>query len=144
MSEDSPPIMIDLSDSRSRLRLLNYLNRLKGWHRIQILKYRRRRTDRQNRYYWPCFVGEFARHLAQEWGESVAPTVAHSILKTRFLGRSVVHRGTGELIQFVGSTSELTAVQFNQYLDQCAKFLAELGIVVPEPQEYHEPLEEAA
>jgi hypothetical protein len=128
-------LVLDMSNPREKTMLLNQIRNLLGWHRFDILKYRRRRTDAQNRYYWPCFVGPFADMLRGQ-GEAVSELEAHEILKQRFLRKAVINQGTGEVLEYVRSTTELDVSEFNQYLDQCAGFLRELGVEVPDPSVY--------
>lgn len=121
-------------------RFTGWLNSCKpGLWRIEICQHRQRRTDRQNRYYWPCFVAPFAKWLTENWGENYTAEQAHEILKARFLTVEKVDPNTGELFTFIRSTTDLDTVEFNRYLDQCGEFLATYcGFVVPEPSEYHE------
>lgn len=131
--------LIDLSNQEQRWRLISHLQTLRGMHRIEILRHRPRRTDRQNRYYWPGFVTPFASWLTEQYGEEVSADEAHEHLKGVFNSRELMDRQTGIKTKFVQSTTKLSTVEFNQYLDRCAQFLADFcGIVVPEPNVYHE------
>jgi hypothetical protein len=132
-----------MSNPREKALLISKLRELQGMHRISVCKHRRRRTDRQNRYYWPCFVQPFAEQL-QAQGEAISDDDAHEILKTRFLRKSVIDLKTGEAFEYVRSTTELNTAEFNQYLDQCAAFLADyFNLQIPEPSIYREQEETA-
>lgn len=134
--------IVNLDDAVSRAKLINSIRLLHGQHRVEIIKHYPRRTDRQNRYYWPCFVTPFSDWLSDQGDD---PEAAHEILKRRFLTKHITNKDTGESVEWVGSTTKLTTVEFNEYLDKCAQFLAEFcGIEVPEPNIYHEPEEVAA
>jgi hypothetical protein len=138
---ESEPYIIDMDNAREKALILNTIRGLKGFHRIEIRRYRRRRTDRQNRYYWPCFVQPFADFLRAQ-GEAVTNDEAHELLKYKFLRQSICNRATGELLERVRSTTDLDTQEFNAYLEQCAQWLAEqFGIVVPEPDVWREPVE---
>lgn len=130
-------LIVDMSAPREKQMLLQQIRNLEGRHRIDITKHRPRRSDRQNRYYWPCFVTPLADYMRAQ-GEAVSELDAHEILKQRFLRKAIIDHATGEALEFVRSTTALTTVEFNQYLDQCAAFLREMGIEVPEPKIYYE------
>lgn len=137
--------VLDLSDPLQKERLLDQLSLLQGRWRIEWVRYRPRRSDRQNRYYWPCFVEPFAQWISAKYGETIAPEQAHRVLKNRFLRRQVIDRETGEVLEWVGSTASLDTAQFNHYLDRVAGFLAEFcEIDVPPPRLYWEVEREAS
>lgn len=112
---------------------------------------RRRRTDRQNRYYWPCFVKPLVEFLNDQGertddGLRITKDHVHDMFRAKFLRREIRHPRTRELLGFqIRSTTELTTVEFNRYLDDVAAWLARyVGIVVPEPDVYREPVGVAA
>lgn len=128
----------DLSDEQAKARLINHVRTLRGRWRIDLTQYRPRRSDRQNRYYWPCLVQPFAAWL-KEQGNEYTTDDAHEILKHKFLRREHIDRRTGEVMTFTQSTAKLDTSEFNEYLDRCAAWLADFtGIEVPDPQPYHE------
>ena len=130
-------VILDMSDAAKKCKLLNRLKCLEGPHRITVVKYRPRRTDRQNRYYWPCFVQMFRDFLADQ-GQPITREEAHEFFKRRFLTREIVNPQTGEVMETTASTADLTTAEFNQYLDTIAAWLHDsFGMIVPEPNEYH-------
>jgi len=131
--------IINMSDTAKKYALLNRLRRLEGPHRISVVQYRPRRSDRQNHYYWPCFIKPFADFLRDQ-GEQVTDQHAHDLLKNKFLQREAVNPETGEIIgTYTESTTQLDTAQFNEYLDRVSYWLHDMfGIVVPDPDEYHE------
>jgi hypothetical protein len=136
---DEQEFSVDFTSDVSKRRLWAFLKGCRGKWRITAVRWRQRRTDRQNRYYWPAFVTPFLAYLNEENGESHTKLSAHEILKGRFLRSTFIHKETGEAFDFTRSTTDLSTGEFNNYLDQCAAFLAEYcGIIVPEPSEYHE------
>ena len=127
-----------MSDPKKSTEFLNHVRRLKGVYRFDIRKYRPRRTDRQNSFYWPCFVHPFGQFL-REQGQPVTDDEAHEILKHKFLKREVVDESTGEVMTFTGSTTKLDTKEFNEYLDNVAAWLHDFfGVVMPDPTDYHE------
>ena len=127
--------VIDFGNQREKAMFIDGIRRLDGRWRVEWVRYRPRRSDRQNRYYWPCFVEPFADHLGVE------PDQAHLILKAKFLRKEIIDKETGERFVFVLRSSKLSTSDFNEYLDNCAQFLAELLIFVPEANVYREPAE---
>lgn len=131
-------LKIDMNDERSRNTLWSALKRWRGIIRIEICAWRKRRTDRQNRFYHPAFVKPFANFL-REQGQPYTNRDAHEMLKYKFLRREWVDEKTGEVCAFTGSTRALNTVEFNQYLDLCAAWLHEMfGFTMPDPKDYHE------
>jgi len=129
-------IIVDFNDEKERAFLYSKLRVLRGKHRVTVKKYRRKRTDRQNRYYHPCFVVPFARFLRDQ-GENVTNDQAHEMLKLKFL-RVVVKDGRAGALECTRSTTDLSVDEFNEYLDRCALWLNDMfGIEVPDPSIYH-------
>ena len=130
--------IINMDDGKMVAAFFNKLRELKGVHRFEVRSHRPRRSDRQNRYYWPCFVHEFGEFLRNQ-GEELTDDHAHELLKHRFLQRSVTDRKTGELLEYSESTTKLDTKEFNAYLDRCAFWLVDMfDIIVPDPADYYE------
>lgn len=132
--------IIQPGDVKAKQQVVSWLNAQTKAVRVEACQYRQRRTDRQNRFYWPCVVAPFAEFL-REQGENVSDDDAHHILKVRHLPRRrIVNRDTGELIGYAKlTTTTLNTEEFNAYLDRCVAWLADMfGFVLPEPSQYHE------
>ena len=91
---------------------------------LTIKKFRKKRTNQQNRYYWVCI-----NFIASEIGED--PEELHQTFKAMFL---VDKSGK---IPIVKSTSRLTTVEFTEYIEKIAKRVALIGIILPNPEEYY-------
>lgn len=129
-------IIVDFSEQAEREYLWQQMRRLRGKQRITIKRYREKRTDRQNRFYHPCFVAPFAEFL-REQGENISNDDAHEMLKIKFLSVTVEDDKAGTLT-YTRSTTDLDKAEFNDYLDRVAKWLNDMfGIEVPEPEVYH-------
>lgn len=129
-------IIANMDDARLRTRIVNAIASKRGTWRIDVTRYRRRRSDRQNRYYWPCCVQPFGGFLRDQ-GEGVTDIEAHEMLKAKFLRKTVEVKG--ERVDITRSTTELDTAEFNEYLDKCAAWLADMfGFVMPAPADYHE------
>lgn len=129
--------ILNFDDPKVRARVANRIREMRGRYRFNVVKYRPRRSDRQNRYYWPCFVHEFGE-LLRSAGNEMTDEQAHEILKHKFLRREAIDETTGEVMTYTESTTRLDTSEFNTYLDQCAAWLAELGVIVPDAAEYRE------
>lgn len=127
-------MILDMSSAAEKRPLLDMIRQLSGLHRVEIVRYRERRTDRQNRFYWPAIVQPFADFL-REQGEQYTDEMAHELLKFKFLRQTIPDLATGEVIgERVRSTTELTVQEFAEYVDQCVAYLAEtFGITVAMP-----------
>ena len=132
-------LIVDMSSDREKRLIVDKVRTLQGVWRIAFTRHRPRRTDRQNRYYWPCFVQPFAEFL-REQGEEMTDDGAHMLMRAKFLHQTVKDRRTGKMIgATIRSTTELTTVEFNDYLDRCAHWLLDMfRIEVPDPDIYHE------
>jgi hypothetical protein len=136
--------VVDLSDQGTKRMLINAIRALEGPHRVEIVRYRPRRSDRQNSFYWPAFCEPFAEWLSEQQGKRVDPEEAHEIFKRTFLEVSVVdedgvvmfdHRG--DPLQRVRSTQELDTAEFAEYLDNCAQLMVDLcGLAPPDADVY--------
>ena len=93
---------------------------------ISIRKWRGRRSDQSNRYYWGDVVAIIAEHCGYE------PEEAHDALKVLFL---TDHAAEAPLPR-VKSTAALNTTEFCEYIDRVKRWAAtDLGLVIPEPGE---------
>jgi hypothetical protein len=129
-------LVLNLDDAATKRQLLTRIGALRRLWRLELVRYRPRRTDRQNRWYWPCIVGAFAQYLNEQDYEVTSPEQAHEILKAKFLTVDVVHKQTGNVLgQRVRSTTELDVEEFTGYAERCRAWLLEFfGIMVPDPE----------
>jgi hypothetical protein len=137
----------NFSDQAEKRKLFDSISPMEGEYRVEIVRYRARRSDRQNRWYWPAFVEPFADWLSETQGQTVDPHVAHSIFKETFLRVCVTDADGAALFDAAGdplmrtrSTTELSTTRFNQYLDECGKLMVDLRVLeeMPDPTIYHE------
>lgn len=105
---------------------LNYINTLEGEAVLTVKKITKRteRSINQNRYYFGIPLKLISQHTGYTVDE------LHEILKFKFLKE---HTDLGERIK---STTELSTVEFEQYLSDIRKWArVELGCYVPLPNE---------
>lgn len=132
-------LVTNFSDANEKRAFLAKFGAMQGTYRIEYCHYRARRSDRQNRFYWPCFCEPFAE-FRREQGEGFTKDDAHEFFKIKFLSQTVVDFSTGEVDGItVRSTTTLTTSDFNEYLDKIAAWLNQkIGFTFPDPSIYHE------
>lgn len=91
---------------------------------ITIRKWRGRRTDNANRYYWGVVVALIAEHCGYD------PEECHDALKLLFL----TDHGSEGPLPHVKSTASLNTTEFCDYIDRVRAWAAtDLGVVIPDP-----------
>ena len=111
---------------------------------VVVRRKKKRKTDRQRKYYFECIVGGFLAAFS-DWQPDFGWTkdAVHETLKLKFLplvrewGEMVIPE-TGEAIREVMSTEKLTTVECEMYHEHCRKWAAELSIMIPLPNEQAE------
>lgn len=87
------------------------------------------RSNQQNRYYWAC-VSIVANELGYSREEM------HSIIGFKFLKREKVDENSGEVFEYIESTTKLSTTDFVVFMDEFIKWSAEhLNIILPSPNE---------
>lgn len=126
--------VIDFDNPREKALFIDGARRLQGKQRVDIVRYRPRRSDNQNAAYWPMVCEPFADWITANWDDPCTPEQAHEILKATFLQKQKTNPATGEYFSFVQSTAELDTAGFGEYFDRCRNLLAEMcGIIVEDP-----------
>lgn len=104
------------------------IQKLNGRHiQITLEKLRVKRSNPQNRWYWGCIVALLAEHCGYEAEEM------HEALKARFL-RDRADEEVGGLPK-IRSSANLDTAAFSEYCEKCVRLAAEMGIVIPLPDE---------
>jgi hypothetical protein len=129
-------LMVNFDDAAAQVDLFAHLRRLRGIHRITIVRPRNPHTRAQQGFYWSCVVGSFGKFL-REQDMSHSDGDAHDLLKAKFLRLPVVS-AAGELIgEKTRSTSDLNVEEYSEYIDACVAYLAEMfNVIVPDPTLY--------
>jgi len=91
---------------------------------------RKGRSDNQNRYYW----GVVLKTLCDETGEGDVDDM-HAAMAARFLRQDRELSVLGESVRAVRSTTSLSTVEMEEYLEKIRVLAAEYGIVIPEPNQ---------
>ena len=94
---------------------------------IEVKKFRKNRTDAQNRYYWGCVVDILSRSVGLE------PEEVHDYIKRRFL--PVRSEAFGEIVSGK-STARLTTLEFMELIERVQRWAAQdLQCYIPDPSE---------
>ncbi len=91
---------------------------------IVVRKKRKQRSIQENRYYRGVVVPFFAEFTGYDNEE------AHLALRQRFLSTTDDHG-----FMRIRSTTELSTIEFEEYMTKCRKLGDELGFYVPAPNE---------
>jgi hypothetical protein len=94
------------------------------------------RTSDQNRYYWGIVVNIVFKGLKDAGHNAVRDeSDTHAVLKSLFLKVQFPGFG-GELMEYVKSTTELSTIEFADYLMKIFIWAHEyLGVTIPKPNE---------
>jgi hypothetical protein len=129
-------VVINFDDPKDKRVLWDCLRTCKGRWRIQLCRYRPRRSDAQNAYYHGVVVPMMAGFL-REQGDDANADRAHEILKAAQLRIPLLNKDGEVICETVGSTAKLTTTEFIEYLDRCCAWMADMfDLIVPNPGEY--------
>lgn len=110
--------------------------RMEGKRLIVTLKeQKRRRSLNQNAYYWGCVLPPIVL-MFRDAGNNVDAEDVHSYLKEH-VGKlkQVFVTADGEILTGAGSTSKLSTVEMEVYLEKVRAWAAEHGVGIPLPNE---------
>jgi len=102
---------------------------------ITVERKKKRRGLAQNSYYWAVVVPVVMQGLTDA-GYRVSKESTHEFLKATFHKQELVNEQTGEILQTVGSTSQMTTVQMMEYFQEITEWAIEfLNVQIPQPNE---------
>lgn len=112
-----------------------YFNKMKevdGSYKITI-KRGKRRSNKQNRYYWGVVVAMVFQGLRDQGFDTIIePEDAHLVCKSMFLKEVEEHNGIK--IEKAGSSKKLTKKEFEEYVAHITLWAWDyLNIVIPAP-----------
>jgi hypothetical protein len=97
---------------------------------VTIKAEQKRRSNRQNAYYWGIVV----KVMADAAGYT--PDEMHDALRHRLLLHRSFTNDAGEELEIPCSTAKLSAGEFEDYMRACRQFGAEFfGVYIPDPNE---------
>ena len=122
---------------RNRNLILNALESFEGQEVIlTIQKAKKRRSNPQNSFYHGVVI-PIMQQCLKDAGYLMTNESVHDMLKLRFLKESIlVNENTGEYIERIKSTTELTTTQFAEYILDIQKFAVEyFNVIIPDPNQ---------
>lgn len=125
-----------IKDNAGRDRLVQQIMRLpldKEAFEVSVRKYRKERTNAQNRLYW-VWMG----WLADETGSD--KDAMHDHFRKKFLGCETV-MVFGKEVEKLKSTKEMKVPEFIDYLTRVEAACSEFGYVLPAPVYYQEAMD---
>lgn len=121
-----------------KTKLRRELKRMFSGRSVEIIirEKKKHRSAQQNRYYW-LIVSMLSDHTGFTREE------LHAILKKRFLSTEKVFEDTGAVYEYIRSTTELSTVEYEEYLESVRRFAAEdFDMVIPLPNEQIEIIQD--
>lgn len=95
---------------------------------ITICKKQNVRSTQQNRLWW-LYMGMISKELGYSKDEM------HDICKFKFLKREKVIERTGEIVEYLETTTRLTRTEFGEMVDKLISWAAEFKIELPQPNQ---------
>ena len=102
-----------------------------------IIRLAGKRSSPQNRYYWGAML-PIVKEGLKGVGIEMSKEQTHEMLKYKFLKREFI-TSDGDILQNIGSTTELSTKEFNEYIESIQIWSAEyLNVNIPDPNEQTE------
>lgn len=123
--------------TRNRNQLKDIIKSFEGQNVvISIEKVKKKRSNPQNAYYYGVII-PIMRNALKDAGYIMTNESVHDMLKLRFLKETILlNEDTGECIERIKSTTELSTSGMMDYFAEITVFAAEyFNVQVPEPNE---------
>jgi hypothetical protein len=103
---------------------------------IKIEKFKKKRSTQQNRFYHGIII-PIVQNCLKEAGHIMTNESTHDLIKLKFLKETLfVNEDTGEVIERIKSTTELSTSQFMDLLAEINNFTFEyFGVTLPSPND---------
>ena len=103
---------------------------------IKIEKFKKKRSTQQNRFYYGVII-PIVQNCLKEAGHVMTNESTHDLIKLKFLKETLfVNETTGEIIERIKSTTELSTSQFMDLLAEINNFTFEyFGVSIPSPND---------
>ena len=103
---------------------------------IKIEKFKKKRSTQQNRFYYGVII-PIVQNCLKEAGHIMTSESTHDLIKLKFLKETLfVNENTGEVIERIKSTTELSTSQFMDLLAEINNFTFEyFGVSLPSPND---------
>ena len=114
------------------------LTRLSGDVELTIQKKRKTRSNPQNRYYWGNVI-PICCEILKDCGYLFTHDHTHEFLKANFNTKPLANQKTGEVLSVPISTTELTTVEFEEYMERIRVWAWDFtSVTIPLPNEQTE------
>lgn len=96
-----------------------------------------KRSNQANRYYWFMLTHYVQPGLYEAgWSDIKTKEDAHFFVGNLFLKVKMINEQTGDVMERIRSTSDLTKEEMSAYWEEIWRWSAEyLGVVIPEPNQ---------
>ncbi len=109
------------------------LLKIKGEVNITVQATGKKRTSKQNRYYWGVVV-KIIREGLLDIGYDLNDDDVHEFLKSKFNPTSIIFELTGEEFTFGASTTKMNTKAFKEYIEKIQLFGSQyLSVFIPDP-----------
>lgn len=88
-----------------------------GRYLIEVSKYRKDRSNKQNRFYFGNFMQSQMDCFKERWGYSYNKDQIHNWNKANFWSDERINNETGEVIKMPASSSDNTTVEWEEKMD---------------------------
>lgn len=106
------------------------------WLSITIKERKRARSNSQNAFYHAVIIPHMME-LLRDFGNDVDHDMTHEFCKAMFMPPSGIKKTKiGKITHEARSTTWISTVDFEEYLERVRVFAAENGYVLPFPNEY--------
>ncbi|WP_440881434.1 hypothetical protein [Tenacibaculum sp. C7A-26P2] len=112
--------------------------------KVTVERFYKKRTNKQNRYYWGVIIEHWMNIIKTEWGEIWSSDTMHEFLKTNLNYEEYVDTETGEIffnkqtgrpITRPKSTTENTTVDQENYQEACRQLAYSMfNYTIPVPE----------
>lgn len=104
----------------------NYLKTLNGLVKIEVKPHKKIRSLNQNAYYH----GVVLQIISEDTGHT--PEELHDVFRKMFLSHTT-KKVFGLTLDHLATTTDLTTVEFMNYIDRITALVGEAGITIPPP-----------
>lgn len=103
--------------------------------RITLEEVKRRRSDKQNRYYWGVII-PMVTEMFLDTGNTLDGEQVHEFLKEHVGAlKDVVSDPHGVIHSVVRSSTKLTTAEWEDYMERVRAWAADFGLIIPLPNE---------
>jgi hypothetical protein len=123
--------------NRNRNLLIDAIQSFEGKEiSITIEKAKKQRSNQQNRFYYGCIL-PIVKSCLKEAGHILNDESVHDLIKLKFLKETLfINEATGEVVERIKSTTELSTSQFMDFLAEINNFTQEyFNVTLPSPND---------